>query len=194
MPVPLTNGHDDIATATVEPADAGPTADEDAPAVRVPAVLGRQVLRSLATEYGVCTRPVPMRRIDTDTGDSQIMDIPCGSTVASKCESCAKRAKLLRMAQCREGWHLTTEPVAEPPPPTGRQKKLAAARADLHATRTQLARDGEDTSEIEAAIGQVAAERAEGLCALRGRCLYGRSFEACSAAAADAHGYAAVPW
>ena len=129
--------------------------------MRVPPVLGRHGLRSLATEYGVCTRPVPMHRIDTGTGASEIVDIPCGSTVASKCESCAKRAKLLRMAQCREGWHLTSEPVADPPEPTGRQKELAAARADLHATRTQLERDGEDTAEVEAAIGHVTAELAE---------------------------------
>ena len=162
MPVPFTNRDDDTTAAAVAPDTAAPTADDgDAPAVRVPPVLGRHVLRSLATEYGVCTRPVPMRRIDTTTGDSQIVDIPCGSTVASKCESCAKRAKLLRMAQCREGWHLTSEPVADPPAPTIRQKELAAARADLHATRTELVREGQDTAEVDDAIGRVTGELAE---------------------------------
>jgi hypothetical protein len=40
----------------------------------------------------------------------QLVVIPCGSTQASKCRSCADKARRLRMAQCREGWHLEDEP------------------------------------------------------------------------------------
>ena len=40
-----------------------------------------------------------------------------GATLASICPPCAERAKLLRAAQCREGWHLEEEPgLARPRP------------------------------------------------------------------------------
>ena len=38
------------------------------------------------------------------------MLVPCGHTLASVCPACAERAKSLRAAQCREGWHLEDEP------------------------------------------------------------------------------------
>ena len=36
--------------------------------------------------------------------------VPCGHTLAHVCPSCAERARTLRAAQCREGWHLEDEP------------------------------------------------------------------------------------
>ena len=82
--------------------------------VRQAMPLAREVVEHIAIDYGVCIRPVPMRRIDTHTGKSEIIDVPCGATLETKCPSCAKRNRQLRMAQCREGWHLETEPAITP--------------------------------------------------------------------------------
>ncbi len=59
---------------------------------------------------GVCVRPMVRRMVDTETGDSTLVPIPCESTRASQCEPCADKARRLRMHQCREGWHLDREP------------------------------------------------------------------------------------
>ncbi len=48
--------------------------------------------------------------------------VPCGHTLASVCPPCAERARVLRAAQCREGWHLDHEPVIDPDDP----RRLAA--------------------------------------------------------------------
>src|SRR3954463_6619806 len=74
----------------------------------------RDVLRETAVEFGVCVRPLPMRRVDTATGEVEIVDLPCGSTRAAVCPSCADRARRLRAQQCREGWHLTHDPDLTP--------------------------------------------------------------------------------
>jgi hypothetical protein len=63
-----------------------------------------------AVQAGVCVRPLVRRLVDTETGDTSLVPIPCGSTLASVCEPCADKARRLRMHQCREGWHLDTEP------------------------------------------------------------------------------------
>src|SRR5664280_2322181 len=77
---------------------------------RVRPPLARVVVEAVAIEHGVCVRPIPMRRVDLETGASEIIDVPCGSTLSSKCPPCAHRARVLRMAQCRTGWHLGSEP------------------------------------------------------------------------------------
>ena len=38
------------------------------------------------------------------------MPIPCGSTREAVCPACARKARIIRMQQCTEGWHLTDEP------------------------------------------------------------------------------------
>ena len=81
-------------------------------AERMAAPLARQVVRDLAAEHGACLRPVQLRRIDT--GHVEQVLIPCGHTLASVCPSCAERARILRAAQCREGWHLDHEPDDRP--------------------------------------------------------------------------------
>ena len=53
-------------------ASAGSRAD------RAPSPRARDVLRDTAVEFGVCVRPVPMRRVDLATGETEIKDIPCG--------------------------------------------------------------------------------------------------------------------
>jgi len=74
----------------------------------------RDVLRETAVEFGVCVRPLPLRRVDTATGEVQVLDVPCGSTRAAVCPSCAARARKLRAQQCREGWHLSQDPDLTP--------------------------------------------------------------------------------
>jgi hypothetical protein len=80
--------------------------------------LARDVVRDLAVEHGGCVRPVQLRRTNLDTGKVEQVLVPCGHTLSSVCPSCAERAKTLRAAQCREGWHLDAEPVIIPMTPT----------------------------------------------------------------------------
>jgi hypothetical protein len=101
--------------------------------------LARHVVQAVAVDHGVCVRPVPVRRIDVETGETAIIDVPCGATLAAKCASRAERAKRLRMAQCREGWHAETEPILDPDPPNDEQRWLARLRADLEAAQARLA-------------------------------------------------------
>ena len=84
--------------------------------------LARQVVKDLAAEHGACLRPVQLRRTEIDTGHVEQVLIPCGHTLASVCPSCAERARILRAAQCREGWHLDHEPVIDPDPATEDQR------------------------------------------------------------------------
>ncbi|TCJ40725.1 replication initiator [Parafrankia sp. BMG5.11] len=119
--------------------------------------LARQVVEAVAVENGVCVRPMAMRRTNLDTGETEIIPVPCGATLASKCPSCAERARRLRMAQCTAGWHLDDEPVPDPDPPTDDAKVLAGFRADLEVVRRDAERDGDPAgvAEIDELIGQV---------------------------------------
>jgi Replication initiator protein, pSAM2 len=63
---------------------------------------------------GVCARPVVARVMDNESGEVRVVPIACGSTREDRCPPCAERAKRLRMQQCREGWHLDTEPEFAP--------------------------------------------------------------------------------
>ena len=65
--------------------------------------LSADVAQALAEQHGVCIRPLAMRRIDTTTGRTDIVPVPCGSTRADQCPPCAEKARRLRMTQCREG-------------------------------------------------------------------------------------------
>ncbi len=64
----------------------------------------------LAEADGVCGRTLVQRVTDTTTGQAQLVPIRCGSTREAVCPTCAQRNRRLRMQQCREGWHLDTEP------------------------------------------------------------------------------------
>jgi len=75
----------------------------------------RDAVRAVAENHGACLRPIQLRRTNSETGEVDQVLIPCGSTLANICPPCAERAKELRAAQCREGWHLDTEPI--PPAP-----------------------------------------------------------------------------
>jgi hypothetical protein len=120
--------------------------------------LARDVVHALAVEHGGCTRPVQLRRTDTTTGQVEQVLIPCGHTLASVCPPCAERAKSLRAAQCREGWHLDHEPVTEPDDPTDTQQWWITTRADVQAERDQAEQYGQDTTDLDAAIPELDEE------------------------------------
>ena len=128
--------------------------------------LTRDVIELVAVSHGVCIHPVPLRQVDPDTGQSAIVDVPCGATSTSKCPPCAEKARLLRMQQCRQGWHLDEEPLVEDIDPTDEQTELATMRADLQAALVKAEDAGLPTEPISAAIedveGQLAASGVRG--------------------------------
>jgi hypothetical protein len=127
------------------------------------------VLRDVATEYGVCIRPLAMRRTDLDTGLTEVIDLPCGATREDKCPPCAKKNRRLRQAQIREGWHRADEPLPGPQPATEEQKALIVLRAHLEYGRDEAVRASQwdQVTDVDQAIGEVEeAIAAEGL---RGR-------------------------
>src|SRR6516225_10978133 len=107
--------------------------------------LARDSVRKIAESLGGCLRPVQLRRTDTVTGEVTQVMIPCGATLASICPSCAERAKALRAAQCREGWHLEDEPGLTPGPATQDQQWWVTLRAEAQRDRDQAAAAGQDT-------------------------------------------------
>ena len=104
-------------------------------AQRMAMPLARSVVRQIAAEHGACLRPVQLRRTDVSTGRVEQILVPCGHTLASVCAPCAERAKVLRAAQCREGWHLDHEPVIDPDDPDDWQRWLVEKRAETQAER-----------------------------------------------------------
>ena len=125
-------------------------------AERLAQPLAREVAEQVAADHGVCIRPVSLRRIDIATGQTEIVDVPCGSTLESRCPACAKRKRSLRRSQCEEGWHLTEEPVVEPNPPSEEQRSWVEQRAMITAERDRLSATGtasaEDLAALDAAI------------------------------------------
>ncbi|WP_181019679.1 replication initiator [Nonomuraea typhae] len=120
--------------------------------------LARDVAEEVAKLHGVCIRPFAFRQIDTHTGKSKIVDVPCGTTMEAKCPPCAKRNRQLRMAQCREGWHLDQEPVITPDEPTEEQRWLVEFRADMQARRDGAAAEDQDTADLDAVLDGLDAE------------------------------------
>jgi hypothetical protein len=96
---------------------------------------------------------VQLRRTDTSTGQVEQVLVPCGNTLASVCPPCAERAKALRTAQCREGWHLDNEPVTDTGDPDDYQRWLIETRAETPAKRDHATADREDIAELDALNG-----------------------------------------
>ncbi|KAA2252150.1 replication initiator protein [Solihabitans fulvus] len=126
--------------------------------MKQPAAL--DVARAVAEEHGVCVRPLAKERVDLDTGRVDIMPIPCGSTVASVCPTCAEKNRRLRMAQCREGWHLTAEPDFTANSPSTDQRELTEYRADLVKAYREAVEEGDENGaeEVRTEVAEVDAE------------------------------------
>ncbi len=119
-------------------------------AQRLAMPLARDVVRDLAVEHGGCIRPVQLRRTDLHTGQVEQVLVPCGHTLASVCPACAERAKTLRAAQCREGWHLDTEPVITPDDPDDDAADRGSTTAPTPSrARPRRATAGQDTAELD---------------------------------------------
>jgi hypothetical protein len=129
-------------------------------AQRLSTPLATSAIKGLAEARGGCIRPVQLRRTDIDTGQVEQVLVPCGATLATVCPGCAERAKSLRAAQCREGWHLENEPVRQPAPPDDWQAWLLEQRADAQQLRDHATAEGRDTSELDALIGELDHELA----------------------------------
>ncbi|WP_170223401.1 replication initiator [Nonomuraea turkmeniaca] len=112
----------------------------------------RDVAQEVAKEHGVCIRPIALQRLDTHTGHREIIDVPCGATLDAVCPPCAKRNRQLRMAQCREGWHLDHEPTITPDEPNDEQRWLIEFRSDMQAKRDQADQASQDTTDLDAII------------------------------------------
>jgi hypothetical protein len=100
-------------------------------AARMRQPLAKDVLHTLAESHGVCVRPLAIRRTDTTTGQTEIVEVPCGARLASKCKPCAERNRRLRIQQIREGWHLAEEPTVTPDKPGEDVLSLVRLRAHL---------------------------------------------------------------
>ncbi|KAA2266175.1 replication initiator protein [Solihabitans fulvus] len=126
--------------------------------MRLPMAL--DVVKAAAEQHGVCVRPFTMEVEDHSTYEVRYVAVPCGSTVESVCGPCAKKAKALRMAQCREGWHMAEEPDFTPEPPSKDQVELLTLRADLvKAYRESVEEDqAGDADELREEIHSVDAE------------------------------------
>jgi hypothetical protein len=127
----------------------------------------RDAVRAVAENHGACLRPVQLRRINTDTGQTDQILIPCGATLASICPPCAERAKVLRAAQCAEGWHLEAEPITDPPPADEVQTMWLEHRAQVQAMRDRAGAAGDDTAELDELITELDQEIARS--GLRGK-------------------------
>jgi hypothetical protein len=117
--------------------------------------LARDVVKELTVEHGACIRPVQLRRTDLATGAAEPVLVPCGHTLASVCPSCAERARNLRAAQCREGWHLDEEPVIEPDDATDEQSLWVEKRADAQVMRDTAEANGDDVDDWDQALGEL---------------------------------------
>lgn len=89
-----------------------------------------ELAAAAAEKEGVCRRPLPMLAT-TDDGGAKYVGVPCKSTLECVCPACAARARLLRIQQAHEGWHIEEEPVVAKKEPTEQQTSLLKARADL---------------------------------------------------------------
>jgi hypothetical protein len=117
--------------------------------------LAHDVVRELAVEHGACIRPVQLRRRNLDTGEIEQVLVPCGNTLASSCPPCAERAKTLRAAQCREGWHLEDEPATTPAPASEDQQWWTIMRAEAQRDRDQAEAAGQDIGDFDALIAEL---------------------------------------
>ncbi|MQY24603.1 replication initiator [Nocardia aurantia] len=110
-----------------------------------------EVAVATAQRFGVCIRPMVLERTDITTGARALVPVPCGSTMEAKCPACARKAKALRLAQCREGWHLDHEPQIPRARPTYDQTGLMCYRADLIAALADPA-NAHEASELQEEI------------------------------------------
>ena len=119
--------------------------------------LARHVLKGLAEHHGVCVHPLVIRRIDRHTGATDLVDVPCGARLASKCKPCAERNRRARIQQLREGWHLADEPQPPTETPDDEVRALVSLRCSYTFERDQAERASQwdQVTDLDDAIDQV---------------------------------------
>src|ERR1700759_2681699 len=120
--------------------------------------LARGGVKDLAVEHDGRIRPTQLRRTNLDTGEADTVLVPCRHTLAHVCPSCAERARTLRAAQCREGWHLEDEPDIEHDPATDDQKWWIENRAEAQQLRDHAADAGQDTTDLDELLTELDEE------------------------------------
>jgi hypothetical protein len=83
---------------------------------------------------------------------------PVTDTASTTRTTRAERAKTLRAAQCREGWHLEDEPAITPDPATDDQKWWIETRAEAQQLRDQAAASGQETADFDELLGELDEE------------------------------------
>ena len=132
--------------------------DRQTRAERAAHPLARDSIRKIAEASGGCLRPLQLRRTDIQTGETVSVMVPCGVTLASICPPCAERAKELRAAQCREGWHLEDEPDLRPAAPDEMQEFWLTLRAEAQLRRDTAAAAGQETTGYDELIDELDTE------------------------------------
>lgn len=156
-----------IASVADQPINEGhrsvPASSPKARSTRMAVPLAKNVLKEIAAEYGVCVRPIAIRRTDVDTGQTEIMEVPCGARLTSKCKPCAEKNRRLRLQQLREGWHLNNEPDGEARPANTDERALVQQRAQLEFERyaAQATSQWDRVTELDGDIAAVSEELAE---------------------------------
>jgi len=153
---------------TIAPAEASATTPRPGSrADRFAMPFATDVLRQYAEQNGVCVRPLALRRTDVNTGLTEVIDIPCGARLASKCKPCAERNRRLRIQQLREGWHLDEEPAVPVEKPNKDVIAMVSTRSHLEFDRAALMVQpmapedrAVELNAIDAAIRDVEAELA----------------------------------
>lgn len=102
-------------------------------------------------------RPIALRRTDVVTGLAEIVEVPCGARLASKCKPCAERNRRLRIQQMREGWHLSDEPTVPVTEPDEDVLALVRLRAHLEFGRDDAFRNAQwiQVQDVDGAIAEV---------------------------------------
>nr|MDT0658963.1 replication initiation protein [Micromonospora sp. DSM 115978] len=136
QPIPTTPVTPDRAHLPQGQPDSRPRPGSRADRMRKP--LAKDALKKLAEDNGVCTRPLALRRTDTVTGATEVVEVPCGATLAAKCKPCAERGRRLRIQQIREGWHLADEPAIRLDPAGEEALALVRVRAHMEFEREAL--------------------------------------------------------
>jgi hypothetical protein len=153
----ITNTESTTDTRLIHAQRGGPLGRKETAAGRRARPSFHDIAISAAEKHGVCVRPLVMRTLDRDTGVSDYVAVPCKSTLESQCPTCAKKARLLRIEQCRGGWHLDHEPIQPTNDATQQQTELLETRADLvRSYRAAQAGDELDTiAELRKAINDI---------------------------------------
>ena len=145
-------------------------------AQRLAMPLARDVVRDLAAEHGGCIRPVQLRRTDLQHRPDRAGARPLRAHPRHGLPVLRRAGRTLRAAQCREGWHLDTEPVITPEPTATSSGHWVEHRAETQQHRDQADAAGHDT----AALDELAAELDEEITqsGMRGNVLPSRRYPA----------------